>query len=574
VTVTTTVPATVTSVDYLNNVPILPDPGTETSLFDLGQGQSIEYVDANLDGNAELSDGTNERKHPVLFAAGTTPRVSVVFTFEHPATGSYQIRGRGPDQFEFVGSGAAIGNLMAVENLIANKQVGPQINRYTDFAITWTIKKISGEDSAAGISHHPLYVSAAEHRTAAMFLTVVDVAVRYNTGRTASQESSIIAGSWNYFAPKNAVRIDDTAEDRKLLKYWGAGPETWFRPIQVFGLGTPPNYDTASLLEDLDGRCEAWASFFLDVLAVNGVVADAALGEGLTIVRPLSYQVGRGFLSKEHFLIHNAIFQGVGQSGDPQSPYLRDGRISDDPFGVVGIDFSDVTRGTGLAAQNNLEPTADIFANHALVDLNGKIYDPSYGRMYDDLPEWEAQAVAGFVKNRRSVPQFNDTAGLWISGYFVRRNNPNLTEIVGMLSLDYQYLPQSSAITAPSVVVVSDGASVSKSTTFLPSVDRVGNPADSLLRSDLRSGLITRARASIVNAAVVRPYQLQLTHTSSKDGMIDSAFEQSVHHWYGESELKTKPARVSSRADKILADFEILECVIESVFTIAKRNDV
>ena len=51
----------------------------------------------------------------------------------------------------------------------------------------------------------------------------------------------------------------------------------------------------------------------------------------------------------------------------------------------------------GLAAQNNPNPTAD-FNYHAVIKLNGKYYDPSYGVTYKDLMDFQKQALAGFVK--------------------------------------------------------------------------------------------------------------------------------------------------------------------------------
>ncbi|MGB8355798.1 MAG: hypothetical protein WCD79_18005 [Chthoniobacteraceae bacterium] len=60
----------------------------------------------------------------------------------------------------------------------------------------------------------------------------------------------------------------------------------------------------------------------------------------------------------------------------------------------------------GIPAQGNIDPIA-VFGDHALVEINGQIYDPSYGDgLYSSVVAWQDASVAGFGV------QFIDPSGL------------------------------------------------------------------------------------------------------------------------------------------------------------------
>ena len=49
----------------------------------------------------------------------------------------------------------------------------------------------------------------------------------------------------------------------------------------------------------------------------------------------------------------------------------------------------------GVAGQNNPNPFS-IFSDHAVVNIQGISYDPSYGIKASTLEEWENTSLAGF----------------------------------------------------------------------------------------------------------------------------------------------------------------------------------
>ena len=103
-----------------------------------------------------------------------------------------------------------------------------------------------------------------------------------------------------------------------------------------------PGQDTFSLLRDADGRCGAWARMFRDVFLAQGVPA---------------------------------ISRGIVQKAIPG--YLSSGFCVD----------------PDLEGQGHTDPPYQ-FPDHGLVIVDGKIYDPSYGKgPYDTLSDWEDAAL-------------------------------------------------------------------------------------------------------------------------------------------------------------------------------------
>ena len=53
----------------------------------------------------------------------------------------------------------------------------------------------------------------------------------------------------------------------------------------------------------------------------------------------------------------------------------------------------------GVAGQNSPTPAEKIFTSHGVIKnlLDGKYYDPSYGKVYTNAADFEAQAIAGSV---------------------------------------------------------------------------------------------------------------------------------------------------------------------------------
>lgn len=51
----------------------------------------------------------------------------------------------------------------------------------------------------------------------------------------------------------------------------------------------------------------------------------------------------------------------------------------------------------GVPGQNTTNPKS-MFNWHGLVEVGTKVYDPSYGNVFNSMQEWEDDSVAGFGK--------------------------------------------------------------------------------------------------------------------------------------------------------------------------------
>ena len=71
--------------------------------------------------------------------------------------------------------------------------------------------------------------------------------------------------------------------------------------------------------------------------------------------------------------------------------------VSDLDEGVVG------SLAGGLPGQGENSNPASIFKNHQVALLNGVYYDPSYGKKYNSLTEFENQAISRYSFNNYEV---------------------------------------------------------------------------------------------------------------------------------------------------------------------------
>lgn len=78
-------------------------------------------------------------------------------------------------------------------------------------------------------------------------------------------------------------------------------------------------------------------------------------------------------------------------------PIIRDNTKNDYNFIT-----SEVYNLEGISGQGNSKPYSD-FQSHYFIELDGKIYDPSYGLEFNSMEEWEKKAVWGFFVCEKNV---------------------------------------------------------------------------------------------------------------------------------------------------------------------------
>jgi hypothetical protein len=234
----------------------------------------------------------------------------------------------------------------------------PEAIDNSELDIAWSVVKRSGAVEEYGSSVNHIYVTGAD--AGWNFETVLDVACEGADGLTpplpgddpalATQRTeAVVDGVWSRFSDREVRRVDGVQ-----MQYWGPATDI----THLFG--EPWFFTTAGLLGHADGRCGAWASFFIDTLTVHGV---------------------------------SSVKGSIGTSVDPPA--------EGPPVGTTRS-FRSFDVGA-KPAQGNAAPW-HVFPDHAIVRVTGitAIYDPSYGgepsvgaTIAEAEQKWEDASVTG-----------------------------------------------------------------------------------------------------------------------------------------------------------------------------------
>ena len=83
----------------------------------------------------------------------------------------------------------------------------------------------------------------------------------------------------------------------------------------------------------------------------------------------------------------------------------------------------------GILGQGNVQDPRSIFANHAVVKYNGKLYDPSYGKSYLNL-NMGSYEDASIDAVRGVIVKILFNSGTYRYYYWVEDdNNPSISEL-------------------------------------------------------------------------------------------------------------------------------------------------
>ena len=182
---------------------------------------------------------------------------------------------------------------------------------------------------------------------AAPFETVLYLACAFAQGATTANQ--VINGTWSNFEKSLTSGVTDAHGTH--MTYWGSASGN------VTGPDLDAYHTTTGLLANHDGRCEAWAGLFVDVLRAQGISA------------------------REYGILPKNPSTDTPPSGYIASTSTTLGK-------VTGIQVN-----SGLAGQGNASPQSEFDGGHVVVELGGglptdALYDPSYGKYYANLASW------------------------------------------------------------------------------------------------------------------------------------------------------------------------------------------
>jgi hypothetical protein len=359
-------------------------------------------------------------QYPFAYVRGSTPQVRATFEVLNPLYNLPNVRIQGvltslglcPWQAPFsiqlnaVPAGAAAIQNGSVTVVAGGAQPLPDKVDYYSTAIQWTASADGVTWYTAGYSENPIYLLYAPPKNSAQLLqTFVDlgshVAVQYGFlhGPKDFQTNprEIVGGIWSAFSNRTARRADG-----QPLHYYGS----W---------DFPPTGDGSEnkLVTTLDGQCVAWSLLFLAALRAQGLTTDPVF-EGkvhLIGVYPAAARERNtgGFLIKGWNFTHPVVLGGpaypdtntAGKPMETANGKDKDGVLPQ--FKLVGgkwvfewLDKKDATYDAGPLPGQNSDNPPGWFPNHAIVQIGGLYFDPSYGAKYTDEKDFQSQAIVGF----------------------------------------------------------------------------------------------------------------------------------------------------------------------------------
>jgi len=340
------------------------------------------YIDANHDGDAiDVMD----RNVPVAFVAGSTPRFSAVFRFGANLDGqTVKVKATGSEGVVISESEVSVSGDTGIMAVTSSSHAFPASIRYYDhlqtgreFALTWHMQIGKGRWSRVGTTRHSVFITLGTPSTRARQQSLFAIGCRNADGQT--DPSTAVDAIWADFTDRQVYRRGTNTP------MWYFGPKTIVEEGTVVPMCATYQY----LLAEGDGSCGAWAQLFGEILQALGIASGntAPILYGLTPQDIVEWQGWH--LAGNGLLVNGWRFPSVGVAAP----------------------------GPRLPAQGPNGDSPAEFADHSVVRIGGKIYDPAYGISTNSLVDYENAAFAGFEYVRPD-------------GHFVRlRNNPVAQEV-------------------------------------------------------------------------------------------------------------------------------------------------
>jgi hypothetical protein len=345
------------------------------------------WQDGNDDGDA---DDTGERKYPIAYVRNTPPTIAGKikvkpsgltavsgFSAKIRVTGSGNIKINPPedadigtDEIELVATASA-GNFVN------------EIDYLNPMTLSWEVEvNNKGHWCEAGVTANRTYVTLAVPTTTYRQETLFDLGSRNADGQTV--EKPAVTAIYSDFMP-------DTDGIPRLFRVLPPGVLGPAAPMTYYANSASP-YSTCNGIEDLlttgDGRCGSFQELFYEILRIQGIASMRK-----TVFAPKGAAGGVAAAKADYLATY-----GV----DPDTIYSIPGVDAiRDVFFVKNWTLSTAARWTvtdlsGVPAQGKSDPIG-IFADHALIEYDGEIYDPSYGTgPFADILEWEDASIDGF----------------------------------------------------------------------------------------------------------------------------------------------------------------------------------
>lgn len=334
--------------------------------LDVRRDDGTPFEGASWEKDRTDSSGGDDSTHPVAVRSGSSLKfVPAMNTFGGSAPEAVRASVTYPGLSEPVVREVTYENLAQGVEIPAPVPAGTADYFEKNLTISWSVRYAGLTNwLPAGTSVHEIYFTRGEPLTSLRQETLFWIACA-GAVRGLSDESAIVDAVWGKFAT-----LAVTSKNGEKMLYWG--PKS---------LATRSAFFSAEeLIAERDGKCGAWASFFASAVNLHGVDAQVK-----TLVSAFVSSGGRDNLMVKNYKFSPTPAFPRNQYGD-YTHYLAG---SEQDGCTVDQD--------GIPGQSNLNPIS-LFTNHAVVGINGKIFDPSYGTgPFDNFIKWKDASLAGFL---------------------------------------------------------------------------------------------------------------------------------------------------------------------------------
>jgi hypothetical protein len=343
-------------------------------------------------------DWSSRGRNPVAYVSGTKLKVTAHFKFSCTPTGTVYVKGVNADGYDLPPVALTFsGTEGSYEGECKTAFPVNVVNAFDKFAISWQMSTdVNLPYKEMATSANPLYVLYAEpffvgqnfpnaSGTTFPLLTTIHLACTNAKGKNNVQE--IADAIYSEFQDQKVRKVDGTRD----MGYWGG----------VNPLATLACRSVTGLLVFEDATCGTWATFFNDMLLLNGILGSSI---GIVTVLGTTELSGRsgnnlyddidrtfGFLAANTYQVYPYF---LDNSSVPRAMfYVKNWQVSNSrsfsfcsqqTLGTLGF-YQCGNDLVGLPSQGNANPRA-YFENHAVIifkpDINSssyKVYDPSYG---------------------------------------------------------------------------------------------------------------------------------------------------------------------------------------------------
>ncbi len=331
-------------------------------------------------------DADNEKikQSPLAYSKNSTIEISVKIEVKSDLKQKVYIRSTGTDEMNLESVEVELKeNIGELQPTKLSKSLDDKLHKIDPFVLNWELSFDNRNWINIGQSENELFVLLGKSIKSTEYIILEFIYEKLGNS-DIKNISSYENKAWDIFESKRIEYIN-TEGQTKILEYYG-------HPKIEGSKAT-------TLLKNGDSQCRAWADLFCEMLISQGIPAKTK-----SVYSELNIN--------EYIIVDNWHFE---KNIDNMQPYdninyshinyvdtndLFEGNLMPDQYGNYKWALNtipEVVEEDGVEAQgdNNTNPISN-FNFHEIVEANGKIYDPSYGKDYNSEDQLRKKAFAGY----------------------------------------------------------------------------------------------------------------------------------------------------------------------------------